>query len=367
MFIIRRRITYFIICLALMCVTAICVNKTVFGHKFSSEKESIKNTQALVDSVSTDAEGTMIIHTSGLCETEGYAGKVPLDIYIEDGRIKNIVALPNDETPSFFEHASEIFAQWIGKTPEEVRLHKADAVSGATYSSNAIIENVNAGLDYYISHKADNNNSVVKDEPEKHSNEMPVKMWVALAVTLCACVLPLFVRNNIYATVQMIANVLVLGFWCGQFLDYSLMLKYLSFGMTFPMGLVAVLMLIAAFILPMAGSPRHYCMHVCPLGSAQMLAGKITKYKIHIGPRTLHWLEIFRKVLWCVLMLLLWTDVFVKWMDWELFQAFLFESAPITIIIVTAVMIALSIIVPRPYCRFICPTGTLFRISEGRW
>ena len=74
------------------------------------------------------------------------------------------------------------------------------------------------------------------------------------------------------------------------------------------------------------------------------------------------------KILWfCVLMLLLWTDVFVKWMDWELFQAFLFESAPITIIIVTAVMIALSIIVPRPYCRFICPTGTLFRISEGRW
>ena len=361
-----RRITDFIICLALMCITALCVNKTVFGHKFSSEKESIKNTTAVVDSVSSVSDGTMIIHTSGLCNAEGYAGKVPLDIYITDGKIERIEALPNDETPSFFEHASEIFAQWIGKTPEEVRLHKADAVSGATYSSNAIIENVNAGLDYYLSHKTDND-SVVKDKPEKHSNEMPVKMWVALAVTLCACVLPLFVRNNIYATVQMIANVLVLGFWCGQFLDYSLMLKYLSFGMSFPAGLVAVLMLIAAFMLPMAGSPRHYCMHVCPLGSAQILAGKISRYKIHIGPRTLRGLDIFRKILWCVLMLLLWTDVFVKWMDWELFQAFLFESAPITIIIVTAVMIALSIIVPRPYCRFICPTGTLFRISEGRW
>jgi len=361
-----RRIIIFIIALALMCVTAVCVNKTLFGHEFSPEKESITNTTAVVDSVSSVSDGTMIIHTSGLCNAEGYAGKVPLDIYITDGKIERIEALPNDETPSFFEHASEIFAQWIGKTPEEVRLHKADAVSGATYSSNAIIENVNAGLDYYLSHKT-GNDSVVKDKPEKHSNEMTVKMWVALAVTLCACVLPLFVRNNIYATVQMIANVLVLGFWCGQFLDYSLMLKYLSFGMSFPAGLVAVLMLIAAFILPMAGSPRHYCMHVCPLGSAQMLAGKISKYKLHIGHRTLLGLDIFRKVLWCVLMLLLWTDVFVKWMDWELFQAFLFESAPLAITIVAVAMIALSIIVPRPYCRFICPTGTLFRISEGRW
>ena len=361
-----RRITDFIICLALICVTALCVNKTVFGHKFSSEKESIKNTQALVDSVSTDADGTMIIHTSGLCDTEGYAGKVPLDIYIEDGRIKNIVALPNDETPSFFQYASELFAHWIGKTPEEVRSQEVDAVSGATYSSNAIIDNVNAGIDYYLSHKANDSNTAAS-QAQKHSKDLPAKMWVAFAITLCACVLPLFVHNKIYYYVQMIANVLVLGFWCGQFLDYSLMLKYLSFGMSFPAGMVAVLMLIAAFILPMAGSPRHYCMHVCPLGSAQILAGKISRYKLHIGPRTLRGLDIFRKILWCVLMLLLWTDVFVKWMDWELFQAFLFESAPITIIIVTAVMIALSIIVPRPYCRFICPTGTLFRISEGRW
>ena len=230
---------------------------------------------------------------------------------------------------------------------------KVDAVSGATYSSTAIINNVNIGLAYYQG---------VGNRP---TNTTPWKIWVALAVTLAACLVPLFVKNKIYHKVQLIANVIVLGFWCGQFLDYALILKYISGGFVFPVGLIAIAMLISAFIYPLFGKPQYYCTHICPLGSAQQLAGQICGYKVKISAKVLKVLDWFRKILWAVLMLSLWTDCLTGWMDMELFQAFMFESASWWIIGAACLFILLSIIVTRPYCRFVCPTGSLFKRSEN--
>lgn len=78
----------------------------------------------------------------------GYNGTTPLNITIENGRIKDIEALPNQETPQYFKRATaRIFPQYIGKTVEEAKTLKVDAVTGATYSSDAIIKNIRLGLD----------------------------------------------------------------------------------------------------------------------------------------------------------------------------------------------------------------------------
>lgn len=350
---IKTRFLSLLLCVLMMCAAAICVNKSIFGHSLEPSS-AIGETVAATDTLTVQADGTAVIHTSALTKAPGYAGPVPLDIYVSEGRISDIKPLPNSETPSFFERASALFAGWIGKTPEEASVMKVDAVSGATYSSGAIIANVNAGVDYYL-----------KDRASSGRAAMPWKLWVALAVTLAACVVPLFVKSRIYNNVQLVANVVVLGFWCGQFLDYSLMLRYLSSGMSLPAGLVAVAMLVAAFIYPLFGKSQHYCNHICPLGSAQILVAEMCHYKVRIGARTLKALDWFRKILWAALMLLLWADVWVEWMDLELFQAFMIESAPIGIIIAAALFVALSAIVSRPYCRFVCPTGSLFKRSEN--
>ncbi len=161
------------------------------------------------------------------------------------------------------------------------------------------------------------------------------------------------------------ANIVVLGFWCGQFIDYSLMLKYMSGGFFMPGALVAIVMLVAAFIYPLFGKQQHYCNHICPLGSAQILAAQLCGYKIHLSAKFVKVLDWFRKILWAVLMLLLWADVMTGWMDLELFQAFQFESASTGIIIAAIIFVALSAVVARPYCRFVCPTGSLFKRAEN--
>lgn len=347
----RYRFISFFFCLLLMCATALCVNKTLFGHSFRQNETPTE--AAKTDTVSYLPDGTMVIHTAALTKAAGYAGPVPLDIYLRNDSVIEIRALPYAETPGFFSRAEEIIPEWIGKTSDEAAELKVDAVSGATYSSQAIITNVKEALAHY------DNISL-----NKHPS-IPLKIWIAIIVTLCACILPLFIHNKAYRFVQQIANIVVLGFWCGQFLDYALMLRYLSEGFSLPTGIVAILMLIAAFIYPLFGKPQHYCNHICPLGAAQMLVAEICTYKIKISPKVIGYMDWFRRILWAALMLFLWADIWTEWMDLELFQAFMVESASTGIIIAAALFIALSAIVSRPYCRFVCPTGSLFKRSEN--
>lgn len=211
--------------LLLMTAAAITVNKSVFGHRVDTIGER-GVTLETEDSIVTLSDGSTVIHTADLSGMiNGYAGPVNMDIHIADGKISEITPLPNAETPSFFKRASVLFDSWIGKTPREGMDMQVDAISGATYSSNAIINNMKTGLSFY------EGGSVTT------STSTPWKIWVALAVTISACIIPLFVRNKLYHTIQLCANIVVLGFWCGQFLDYAMILKYISGGFSFPVGL----------------------------------------------------------------------------------------------------------------------------------
>lgn len=64
-------------------------------------------------------------------------------------------------------------------------------------------------------------------------------------------------------------------------------------------------------------------------------------------------------------MILMLTGVSFEWMDYEVFSAFIFRSAATVVIIMAVTFVLLAIFVPRPYCRFVCPTGTLLKLAEG--
>ena len=92
--------------------------------------------------------GTISILTETLCpDVEGYIGPTPLDIRIKNDTIVDIIALDNEETPAYFAKASSLLKKWIGYTPTEGLKLEVDAVSGATFSSEALIANVKAGLE----------------------------------------------------------------------------------------------------------------------------------------------------------------------------------------------------------------------------
>lgn len=100
-------------------------------------------------SAATKKPKTFVVNTEKLGkEVMGYAGTTPVEITVTDGRIEKIEALPNSETPGFFQRVldSPIFTALKGKTVKEASEVQLDAVSGATYSSKAVIENIRLGL-----------------------------------------------------------------------------------------------------------------------------------------------------------------------------------------------------------------------------
>ena len=97
------------------------------------------------------SDSVVVVNTTSLGRNIiGYSGTTPVEIYVTNGRISQIKPLPNMESPGYFWTVvkSGLFSIWNGLTPSEGRALKVDAVSGSTFSSDAVIRNVRAGLKY---------------------------------------------------------------------------------------------------------------------------------------------------------------------------------------------------------------------------
>ena len=323
------------------------------------------------DTLTVMPDGAIVVNTRLLAkDVQGYGGQVPLRIHIDKGGVvDSIEAEPNAESPDFFNHASSLFGKWQGKTVDEAMAEEVDAVTGATFSSRAIIANVQRGLAYAKRHAALGNASDAAGTADASGASAWAEYWTlgsiaALLVVMLGAVVPLFVKNRRWHYVQLALNVIVLGLWTGTFVSYTLLMRLFSGGVSLAaLGTLAapLLMVLVAMLYPLAGRPGHYCAHVCPFGSAQELAGKLTRRKPRLSPRLNRALNVFRNVLWGVLMVLMLTVTWTAWMDYELFTAFLYTSASVWVIVLAVLFLVLSIWVPRPYCRFVCPTGSLFR------
>ena len=99
--------------------------------------------------------GTYIVNTTTLGkDIIGYNGPTPLKVYIKSGKIQKIEFLDNQETPKYNAKVKKALQEkWNGQKVKDAAQLKVDAVTGATFTSEAIIKNVQLGLEYYQKNK----------------------------------------------------------------------------------------------------------------------------------------------------------------------------------------------------------------------
>ena len=109
----------------------------------------------IADETMTKEDGSFVINTTELGkDVEGYQGTTPLKVYIKDNKVEKIEFLKSTETPKYYVKVKKALQdKWNGKKVKEAKTMQVDVVTGATYSSEAVIENVRRALDYYQSHK----------------------------------------------------------------------------------------------------------------------------------------------------------------------------------------------------------------------
>lgn len=107
------------------------------------------------DSTMTKENGVYIINTTELGkDIEGYNGPTPMKVYISKNKVEKIEFLKSMESPKYYAKVKKTLQdKWNGLKVKDAKTQKVDIVTGATFSSEAVIKNVQLAIDYYDSHK----------------------------------------------------------------------------------------------------------------------------------------------------------------------------------------------------------------------
>ena len=338
---------------------AVQKDKRLLGEEVNELLNDKQKTEMEVQTEETLADGTRVINTTSIAkEVIGFGGRTPIKMYIKDNVIEKIEALPNAETPSFFEEVekSGLLSRWNGKKLEDAATLDIESVSGATYSADAIISNVRIASAY---------GAKVKSGGTNFFSGIGLKDIIGLLVVFLGAFITLLkVKNKKLMTLQLVLNVGVLGFWCGSFLSLTTFVSWAANGVNLSLSIVTIAMFVIILIMPLFNRKGSYCHIHCPMGSAQELLARTKVKKWKLKPQLNKRLNNLRYYVLTGLLFLMWIGVGFNLINYELFSAFIVSSASTVILVMTAIFLLLSLFIPRPYCRFVCPTGALLTLSQ---
>ena len=107
------------------------------------------------DVMRKEKDGTYVVNTTTLAEdVKGYIESTPVEIYIKGNKIVKVVMLKNQETPKYNARVKyQMVSLYEGKKISKKSTVEVDGITGATFTSDAVKENVKRGLEYYWKHK----------------------------------------------------------------------------------------------------------------------------------------------------------------------------------------------------------------------
>ncbi|MEG1571917.1 MAG: 4Fe-4S binding protein [Bacteroidales bacterium] len=324
----------------------------------ATQVKQMDSLQHQVYNAKGDLLGTILHSEYTAPKVMGFGGTTPLCIFLDiNQKIIKVELLPNAETGSYvdFLKKNNYLEQWNGKTPQEVVNTSTDALSGCTYTSTAVKENMLLCMEAYthtmvVSHTFD---------------------YLAIARNVFALIVVLFgllsflypKKLNKYRLILLALSFIVLGIWQAKTLSLSLLYGFISHGFSWSMWFLIGLLLLS-IILSLFTNKAFYCTYICPFGAAQELAGKIVKRKWTLPRRMAVYLSNIREEIILVCMFLAITQIVTDFSQVEVFSAFGFSTASIFVQILFGVFLLLSVFFSKPWCRFFCPTGFLLELMR---
>ena len=107
------------------------------------------------DVMRKEKDGTYVVNTTTLAhDVKGYMGATPVEVYIKKNKIVKVVMLKSQETPKYNARVKKnMLPLYEGVKITKKNTVDVDGVTGATFTSNAVKENVKRALQYYWQHK----------------------------------------------------------------------------------------------------------------------------------------------------------------------------------------------------------------------
>ena len=103
-----------------------------------------------------EKDGTYVVNTTTLAnDVDGYAGPTPVEVYIKKNKIVKVVPLKTMDGPKYVAKVKNgMLTKYEGmKIEKKAPLPKVDGVTGATFTSDAMRQNIERAIEYYQKHK----------------------------------------------------------------------------------------------------------------------------------------------------------------------------------------------------------------------
>lgn len=293
----------------------------------------------------------------------GFAGTTPLIIVLDEAqRIKKVHLLANHESPDYIRSLKEhkFFDTWNKLSIPDALHKKVDAVSGSTYTTQAVTESLQARLSAITNYEI-----------------RPTLNWSSViksVLVVCVVILALYSFFRPAKAVKLrfpllVLSLAILGFWQSSMLSLAQFLSWVVNGVHgTPWSIQIILFTICMFsvLLPLFTGKAFYCIYLCPFGAAQELAGKITKKKINLGHLAIKYLMILRKTILIFIVLLLIVGINFDLSYIEPFSAFNRQAAPLAASLIACISLVLAVFIQKPWCRFFCPTGQVLDMMKNQ-
>ena len=302
-----------------------------------------------------------IVNTSPFSdEIYGYNSTTPLTIFLdENDRISEVEICENRETRGYLNKVinSGYLDLWDGLTPKEAATYNVDAVSGCTFTSIAVAQSLQIRMQDLSKEKG----KITID-----SKLLARQICIVLVTILSAICFFNPNKTKILRYVTLLLSIAILGFWTNSLLSLALFYNWMTNGISLAIQLPLLIIAVLAILLPLFTKKSFYCQYLCPFGAAQEFVGVIgqkakgnRQKTSSVKSKVFNFFVVFRKVILLVLLLIVALGVGLDLSVVEPFPIFNYQSIGFGVAIFAAVIIVASVFIKKPWCNYLCPTGTL--------
>ncbi len=343
-------------------------------NKYYEEADSISLEDVNFYYVFNDGKiiGTVMNTSPYSDEIYGYNSVTPLNIYLDScDKIVEVEMCENRESRGYINNVVEsgFLDSWDGLTVEEAAKHHVDAVSGSTFSSTAMAQSLQTRMSLLSQQKA----RLYSWDWSLFIRQVCVLIVTVLATICFFMPKPKKFKNSeswglgdlvTLRRIILLLSIAILGFWTNSLLSLSLFCNWLTNGVSLAIQLPLLIIAALSIILPLVTKKSFYCQYLCPFGAAQEFVGLIkakdeSQKSSSIKANIYKVFSVLRKVTLLSLLIIFALGVGLDLSVVEPFPIFNYQSIGFGVAIFAAVILILSIFVKKPWCNYLCPTGTL--------
>lgn len=308
--------------------------------------------------------GYVSIESSG-----GYGKDLVIAILIDTaGRVVNLNILKHNETPSFMQKVKrkgliqDLKGTMYSSTFDETE--GIDVVTGATYTSLAIIESVKKSSRHIA--RDELGLEVPAELASTFRLGIPELTLVLLYTIALFGVYTKFKYRKLLRWFTLLSALVILGFWFAVPLTLERINSFLiGFWPDWHVHLYWYILIIGFFLVLLVTRKNIYCSWICPLGCIQDCLGLVGNAKSRF-PARVHeisrWIQ--RGIAWLAMLLAFYFRSPVK-INYEIFGVSLSLTGATYLFIMTGIFFIASLFIKRPWCNYLCPITPISELVQS--